>query len=1338
MSNYTDNEYISEYEDDYQDNYADDNSVAPDNTKINYSNKNICIRTNNDNRKNDGARKSLKRLYPDAFQDISDDEFIQKIISKEFPEGLRKKVYAKNLTLDENSDYRVLAIRPEVSPRDYLSTQLPEGETLLFKGHVSGKVFLVDYIGPTFSGAKMDYEIECDIIRYDDASRVGSNFLYQLCDESDSLMEYTKEKLHEWKDYLDWKEAVTREQLHGCKYFKADIDDSGRLIFSLVCSSKEWFKSFRRYLYKDIQAFSNDYSKDKWIFRLADNERGKRFNNFSLGRCSEIIKEYYPFGEPELNVGNNIVDEDVIQKEMNDYYNAYEYDEDDYSNGSETDEVDVMRSIGKAFEHPYIVDVAFDISNDDKERLEKLSEGEDEIEYIREYILSQYPKVGFLSLSDVGTFVLIRRFKQAVNRLERDEDNYSLGLPLWLFNIANARVPDRGIQEITEWLNPEIQNNENQKEAIYKMLAVPDICLIQGPPGTGKTTVIAEAIYQFVKQGNRVLLASQSNDAVDNALERLVSTPSIRAIRFGIKNRRKKDEDNISKFAEDTALQYYYYSLSHQIDKTWLEKWENLQNSIVESKTDIRDVQFYQQDITILNNQLADNLHQRGNILAQYNDCKSKRTEAMLKERAHQNAEQQYYIFKEYMQNGGDEEFFMPTEYLYTVANLLNPVIAAAQQNGVYITQGVIDLNILLEHQANTYIKYCRGSINLLTGIVRKLGDSKTGSSCENDIEIGQMEREQNELLEKMENTEDEDLQIQLLKKYKNIKKQISQLSLMSKTINFSKNEQAIIDKNLQTRIEKGDCNVVADILNNLISSYKKATEESLTAIMAQLKSYQYQDIDGITNREKAFKGQYESLETDIVELRATIAEKQNTCRRLAEKYDCQVDAEIDEIVIAIKSYVERIQKEISQNRQVKEIWEPVMKELCDRLRNNDNLEYDKAHNYQEIYVNACNVVGISCTADMRELNNNGYNCFDVVIIDEVSKATPPELLIPLMKARKAILVGDHRQLPPTFNEHENSYNEVVEYQQEHPEEANPLITEDNFKRFRKMVTASLFKEYFESANISIKHSLVVQYRMHSDIMHVINRFYEGLLENGLKPSEEQKSKAHDLYIPGADGGSFISPDKHAYWIDSSYLGDIPMYESRKKKSTSMQNIFEVNIIIEVVTKIANAYTTKGYTRENRKTIGIISFYQSQVTEIRNRIRKLRNRPEFASVDIDVNTVDRFQGKEKNIIITSLVRNNAKGKASRHVAAFERINVAFSRAQNLLIIVGAKNMYHDITVSLPLMNEKGYRTSSVYNNIMSDLHTKGAFLLSDKVISKENIESVLNDCLRAGADDDFR
>ena len=73
--------------------------------------------------------------------------------------------------------------------------------------------------------------------------------------------------------------------------------------------------------------------------------------------------------------------------------------------------------------------------------------------------------------------------------------------------------------------------NEEQELAVRGALAAKDVFLIQGPPGTGKTTVISEIINQATEKGERVLLASQSNLAVDNALGRFANTPNIRPIR---------------------------------------------------------------------------------------------------------------------------------------------------------------------------------------------------------------------------------------------------------------------------------------------------------------------------------------------------------------------------------------------------------------------------------------------------------------------------------------------------------------------------------------------------------------------------------------------------------------------------------------------------------------------------------------------------------------------------------------------------------------------------------------------------------------------------------------
>ena len=134
-----------------------------------------------------------------------------------------------------------------------------------------------------------------------------------------------------------------------------------------------------------------------------------------------------------------------------------------------------------------------------------------------------------------------------------------------------------------------------------------------------------------------------------------------------------------------------------------------------------------------------------------------------------------------------------------------------------------------------------------------------------------------------------------------------------------------------------------------------------------------------------------------------------------------------------------------------------------------------------------------------------------------------------------------------------------------------------------------------------------------------------------------------------------------------------------------------------------------------------------QVNEIREAFRNAKKTYDFSAINVDINTVDRFQGKEKNIIITSLVRNNEKGRASKHVVAFERINVAFSRAQELLFIVGAKHMYENQSVQLPNMDMPGFKTAKVYKNIMEALYRKGAFKDCNKIISPEIEEKIINE-----------
>ena len=139
----------------------------------------------------------------------------------------------------------------------------------------------------------------------------------------------------------------------------------------------------------------------------------------------------------------------------------------------------------------------------------------------------------------------------------------------------------------------------------------------------------------------------------------------------------------------------------------------------------------------------------------------------------------------------------------------------------------------------------------------------------------------------------------------------------------------------------------------------------------------------------------------------------------------------------------------------------------------------------------------------------------------------------------------------------------------------------------------------------------------------------------------------------------------------------------------------------------------QGYNRQNQQKVGVVSFYQSQCRTIRNEIRKENGgKLDFEAIHVEINTVIRYQGKEKPIILISLVRNDGKPKdhkrSSRaNIARFEFINVAMSRAQNLLMVFGARNMLELREVNLPNMDESGTSKRRIYQDIFNRLDREG-------------------------------
>nr|MDJ0567694.1 AAA domain-containing protein [Pleurocapsa sp. MO_192.B19] len=320
---------------------------------------------------------------------------------------------------------------------------------------------------------------------------------------------------------------------------------------------------------------------------------------------------------------------------------------------------------------------------------------------------------------------------------------------------------------------------------------------------------------------------------------------------------------------------------------------------------------------------------------------------------------------------------------------------------------------------------------------------------------------------------------------------------------------------------------------------------------------------------------------------------------------------------------------------------------ISDWIEGLKNPSEQNRHELRRIYLDNANVIGITCSQSAKGDFSKEFESFDVVIIDEVSKCTPPELLIPALKAKKLVLVGDHRQLPPMLN------NDTIE---EIAEELGTTTEELNYLK------ESLFKNLFESAPESIKKMLTIQYRMHPQIMGAINQFYEDNLECGLTNPDEQRS--HNL------ANSNIQDNNHIVWVKTPQQLEF----QEQKIGTSPINEKEIEVIEKICQQFEQTWSIRVNQGLPRKEVGIITFYGRQLKLIESTIDPKK----YPSLHIRTGTVDRFQGMEREIIIVSMVRNNNQRNVG-FAKKPERVNVAFSRAQELLVIIGCHSLFTEFT-----------------------------------------------------------
>ena len=491
---------------------------------------------------------------------------------------------------------------------------------------------------------------------------------------------------------------------------------------------------------------------------------------------------------------------------------------------------------------------------------------------------------------------------------------------------------------------------------------------------------------------------------------------------------------------------------------------------------------------------------------------------------------------------------------------------------------------------------------------------------------------------------------------------------------------------------------------NNIYSAVPRALtviEEEIKEVEANLNSSKEKlaEIEPLQQQLLDTKEKIEELNVNLTQLTTALSEAKaqvketNTSGLEKEKLYAALEKILkDTPEERLKLYEER-QQQIKQE-QARIETEIVLLPMAGDIQKEWKSMLEEATDYdldeiRKLYVKHSNVIGTTCVASANKQFMDTYPTFDVVIIDEVSKATPPELLLPMLKGKKIILVGDHHQLPPLVGD------ETFEETLEQVIKDNPSFEQK--RELEKLLEESLFERLYKNVPNDYKTMLAIQYRMHEDIMKTIAPFYKNAAEElqcGLPDSNTARD--HKLET------KTFNRSHHLLWIDTPNIKE--NYEQRVKEGSSLYNECELELIKKQLLEM-NEATQKAIAEgllvaDTKKSVGVISYYAEQV----RRIDRLIEEMQLPHLHIRTGSVDKFQGMEMDVIIVSMVRNhNGQGDIG-FAKDYRRLNVALSRARELLICIGSTVMF--------TKHAKKKETRTMYQHVLDEVKRQDGYRLA--------------------------
>lgn len=318
--------------------------------------------------------------------------------------------------------------------------------------------------------------------------------------------------------------------------------------------------------------------------------------------------------------------------------------------------------------------------------------------------------------------------------------------------------------------------------------------------------------------------------------------------------------------------------------------------------------------------------------------------------------------------------------------------------------------------------------------------------------------------------------------------------------------------------------------------------------------------------------------------------------------------------------------------------------------KNENKQDYSLKH----MILESVDLVGATCIGVSSQKRFADLK-FDVTIIDEAGQIQIHNALVPMSVSNKLIMLGDHRQIPPSVDQ------SLVKSCDE-----NDVKTE--------LLEKSLFEQLYEDLPESNKMMLDTQFRMPPEIAAIISHeFYEGEYHSIPGWKKDLVSLFPEL------------SSTRMVVIDTSAA---PARMEEKSEGGGTYNVLEAEIIARIVRGMMEQPAF------DLHELGVISAYKAQVKKVRSMLSDSFSEDERQEMAA---TLDSFQGQERDIIIYSFTRSSNKPPHLRRIGflnELRRLNVAMTRCKKMLILVGDMEFLSSCTHEAP--DEDGNLTEETY------------------------------------------